>query len=182
MIADTTGCRFRTAGVEDTTALAALGRKTFIETFGHLYRPDDLAAFLVNHEEEKWREQLADDQFAVRIVEADGKAVAYAKLGPPSLPFEVSAPSIELRQFYVLRPWQGTSIARELMDWVLAEARQRGAEQLYLSVFVDNHRARRFYERHGFTFVAPYAFMVGNHADEDHIMRLDLNEAPEERR
>lgn len=180
--ADIASCRFRTASIEDAPALAALGRETFIETFGHLYRPDDLAAFLVSHEEERWREQLAGDEFVVRIVEADGKAVAYAKLGPPSLPFEVSAPSIELRQFYVLRPWQGTSIARELMDWALAEARQRGAEHLYLSVFVDNHRARRFYERYGFTFVAPYAFMVGNHADEDHIMRLDLDEAPEERR
>lgn len=180
--ADITSCRFRTASIEDAPALAALGRETFIETFGHLYQPDDLAAFLVSHDEERWREQLAADDFAVRIVEGDGKAVAYAKLGPPSLPFEVSAPSIELRQFYVLRPWQGTSIARELMDWVLAEARRRGAEELYLSVFVDNRRARRFYERYGFTFVAPYAFMVGNHADEDHIMRLILNDAPEERR
>lgn len=120
--ADITSCRFRTASIEDAPALAALGR----ETFGHLYRPDDLAAFLVSHDEERWREQLAADDFAVRIAEAGGKAVAYAKLGPPSLPFEVSAPSIELRQFYVLRPWQGTSIARELMDWVLAEARRRG--------------------------------------------------------
>ena len=180
--ADSASCRFRTAGVEDAPALAALGRETFVETFGHLYRPDDLAAFLVSRDEERWREQLADHEFAVRIVEADGEAVAYAKLGPPSLPFEVNAPSIELRQFYVLRPWQGTNIARELMDWVLAEARRRGAAELYLSVFVDNQRARRFYERYGFTFVAPYAFMVGNHADEDHIMRLVLDEAPEERR
>ena len=180
--ADMTSCRFRIAGVEDAPALAALGRATFVETFGHLYRPDDLAAFLVSHDEERWREQLADDGYAVRIAEADGQAVAYAKLGPPSLPFEVTAPSTELRQFYVLRPWQGTRIARELMGWVLVEARRRGAEHLYLSVFVDNHRARRFYERYGFTFVAPYAFMVGNHADEDHIMRLVLNEAPEEGR
>ena len=36
------------------------------------------------------------------------------------------------------------------MDWALDEARRRGARQLYLSVFIDNHRARRFYERYGF--------------------------------
>jgi GNAT superfamily N-acetyltransferase len=179
--ADTTSCRFRSAGIEDAPALAALGRASFVETFGHLYRPDDLAAFLVSHDEERWREQLAAEDFAVHIVEADGEPVAYVKLGPPSLPFEVTAPSIELRQLYVLRPWHGTPIARELMDWALAEARRRGAEEIYLSVFVDNHRARRFYERYGFTFVAPYAFMVGSHADEDHIMRLVLNDAPEER-
>jgi ribosomal protein S18 acetylase RimI-like enzyme len=60
------------------------------------------------------------------------------------------------------------------MDWVLEEARRRGAEQLFLSVFTDNHRARRFYARYGFEPVGTYAFMVGTHADEDIIMRARL--------
>jgi len=62
------------------------------------------------------------------------------------------------------------------MDWSNEEARRQGADDLYLSVFVDNHRARRFYERYGFEFVGLYAFMVGTHADEDHVMRLRLKE------
>ena len=55
--------------------------------------------------------------------------------------------------------------------------RARRADELYLSVFTDNHRARRFYDRYGFTFVQTYEFVVGSHADEDHILRLDLKEA-----
>jgi GNAT superfamily N-acetyltransferase len=92
------------------------------------------------------------------------------------LPFEPSAPSTELRQFYVLKPWHGSGVSRELMRWVLEKAKARGAKELYLSVFTDNHRARRFYEGYGFQFVRTYAFMVGNHADEDHIMRLSLED------
>jgi len=110
----------------------------------------------------------------VRIGEADGQAVAYAKLGPPSLPFEPRGNPIELRQIYVLKPWQGKGAAAEMMDWVLGEARRRGADELYLSVFTDNHRARRFYARYGFEEIGPYAFMVGSHADEDIVMRLGL--------
>jgi ribosomal protein S18 acetylase RimI-like enzyme len=60
------------------------------------------------------------------------------------------------------------------MQWGLDTARARGAEELYLTVYTDNHRARRFYERYGFEYVAPYKFMVGNHPDEDIIMRLKL--------
>ena len=41
------------------------------------------------------------------------------------------------------------------MDWALDEARRRGAEELYLTVYTDNHRARRFYERYGFEAVGP---------------------------
>jgi GNAT superfamily N-acetyltransferase len=166
---------YRDAGPDDAEALAELGRASFAETFGHLYSPDNLAAFLRTHSAESWRAELADPAFVVRLAEEDGKAVAYAKLGPPSLPFEVTGPTVELRQFYVLAPWHGSGLARTMMAWVIDEARARGAEQLYLSVFTDNHRARRFYERYGFEAVGTYHFMVGTHADDDIIMRLDLD-------
>ena len=167
---------YRNAVPADAPAMAALGRRTFTETFGHLYKPEDLAAFLETHNDEGWAAELGDPAFAIRIAEEGGEPAAYAKLGPPSLPFEPRGPCIELRQFYVLKPWQGRGISAALMEWALAEARARGAKEMYLSVFVDNHRARRFYDRYGFEFVQPYAFMVGSHADEDHIMRLVLED------
>jgi len=165
---------WRDAGPADAEALAALGRATFTKTFGHLYTPENLAAFLETHSPARWRAELSDPAFAVRLGEEGGRAVGYAKLGPPSLPFDVTGPTVELRQFYLLEPWHGQGAAQEMMAWVLAEAHRRGAEQLYLSVFTDNHRARRFYERYGFEAVGTYHFMVGDHADDDIIMRLEL--------
>ena len=165
---------FRDPAPEDAKALADLGARSFTETFGHLYTPENLDLFLANHSEERWRSELSGPRFAIRIGEADGEAVAYAKLGPPSLPFEPQGKPVELRQFYILKPWHGTGAARELMQWVFEEARRRGADELYLSVFVDNHRARRFYERYGFVAVGRYDFMVGTHADEDIVMRTAL--------
>ena len=165
---------FREAGPEDAVTLAELGARTFAETFGHLYTPENLAAFLASHSEARWRGELSDAAFAVRIGEVDGQAVAYAKIGPPTLPFEPEGQPIELRQFYVLEDWQGTGAARELMDWAISEARRRCGDELYLSVFIDNHRARRFYERYGFEAVGRYDFMVGTHADEDVVMRKKL--------
>jgi hypothetical protein len=37
---------YRDATVDDAPALAELFRESFCETFGHLYRPEDLSAFL----------------------------------------------------------------------------------------------------------------------------------------
>ena len=165
---------FRDARPGDAPAIARLGALTFVETFGELYDPADLALFLQNHAVAEWERQLTDPQYAVRVGEADGALGAYAKLGPPSLPFSPRGRAVELRQFYIRGPWQGSGAAAERMAWVLEEARRRQAEHLYLSVFTDNHRARRFYARHGFVEEGPYTFMVGNHADKDIVMRLDL--------
>lgn len=165
---------FRNARPSDADALAELGRRSFVETFAHLYSPEDLTAFLANHSVDSWAQELADPAFAVRIGEAGGAAVAYAKIGPPKLPFEPRGTAVELRQFYVLSDWHGRGAAGEMMAWVLDEARRRGGDNLYLSVFIDNARARAFYAKYGFVEEGRYAFMVGTQADEDIVMRLGL--------
>ena len=165
---------YRDATPADAAALASLGASSFTETFGHLYTPADLALFLDKHSAASWSAELADPAFAVRVVEDDGAMIAYAKLGPPQLPFTPPTGATELRQFAVLAPGPGAGFAAAPMEWVIATARANHAGELFLSVFTDNHRARRFYARYGFEEVGPYAFMVGTHADEDLIMQLKL--------
>jgi GNAT superfamily N-acetyltransferase len=160
--------------LSDAEAVADLFRTGFTDTFAHLYDPADLAAFLSQFSLERWRSELAAPSFAFRLANSDGEPVGYLKLGPLGLPVEPSVPALELKQLYIAREWHGTGVAAELMEWALGEAPARGAKELYLSVYTENWRARRFYERFGFVFHAPYVFMVGSHEDEDMIMRLGL--------
>jgi GNAT superfamily N-acetyltransferase len=162
---------YRCCGPGDAGALDALFRESFCSTFAHLYRPEDLEAFLGKFTRGAWESELADERFAFQLAEADGVPVGYVKLGPPELPVERRGPAIEIRQFYLLHEWRGAGIAHALMDWAMEEARVRGAREMYLTVFTENHRARRFYERFGFEAVGSYKFMVGSQPDEDIIMR-----------
>ena len=165
---------YRDATIDDAPELAELGAATFTDTFGHLYQPDDLAVFHKNHSIDAWEKELTDAAFAVRVAEKEGKMVGYAKLGPPHLPFEPRGEAAELRQLYVVEEMKGQGVAHTLIDWVIEGARDRRADHLYLSVFTENHRARRFYEKLGFEAEGTYHFMVGNHADDDIVMRLKL--------
>jgi ribosomal protein S18 acetylase RimI-like enzyme len=165
---------YRGATADDAEALAQLGAHTFTDTFGHLYQPADLEIFLQNHSASNWAKELNDSAFEVRVAEREGRPVGYVKLGPPHLPFEPRGEAAELRQLYVLEEVKGQGIAHELMNWVIERARDRRADHLYLSVFTENHRARRFYEKYGFEPEGTYAFRVGDHADEDIVMRLKL--------
>ena len=165
---------YRTATSADAADLAELGAHTFTDTFGHLYQSDDLDIFLQNHSPENWVKELNDPAFEVHVAVQDGKLVGYAKLGPPHLPFEPRGEAAELRQLYVVEEVKGQGVADALIQWVIERARDRRADHLYLSVFTENHRARRFYEKYGFEPEGTYAFMVGTHADEDIVMRLKL--------
>jgi ribosomal protein S18 acetylase RimI-like enzyme len=165
---------YRDATPADAAALDQLFKTSFCDTFAHLYRPEDLNSFLLSFGVAAWEKQLRDPAFACRIAEVDSAPVGYVKLGPLKIPVETDLSSMLLDQLYVLKEHHGSGIARDLMNWALAEATRRGFEALYLTVYLDNHRAKRFYERYGFEAVGRYDFMVGNHADEDIIMRKPL--------
>ena len=165
---------FRAATRDDLPAIDGVFERSFCDTFAHLYAAEDLSAFLAKFTLEAWAEEFDDTRFAFRVAEADGKVIGYCKVGPLTVPVEPLRPAIELRQLYFDHAWLGRGLSAPLMDWAIGEARRRGAEELYLSVFTENDRAQALYRRYGFVEVGPYAFMVGNHADEDIIMRLDL--------
>jgi len=165
---------YRDASADDLPAVDRIFRTSFCDTFAHLYSDENLSAFLGKFTLHAWRSEFHDPAYAFRIAEDDGKDVGYCKLGPLTLPVEAEGPAIELRQLYLLKGHHGTGIATELMAWALDEARRRGARELYLTVYIDNRRAKRFYERYGFVEVGHYDFMVGDQADHDIIMKKVL--------
>ncbi|HET7575094.1 MAG TPA: GNAT family N-acetyltransferase [Sphingomicrobium sp.] len=165
---------YRDAVPDDAATLDRIFDTSFRDAFGQLYRPEDLGFFLSSFGIADWERELQDGECAFRIAEADDVPVGYAKIGPLKLPLEPGAPAMMLHQLYLLKDYHGVGIAHGLMDWVLEEARRRGAREVYLTVFIDNHRAKRFYERYGFVAVGRYDFMVGKQADEDIVMKKFL--------
>ena len=168
---------YRDAQLGDAAALRELFAESFVETFGHLYRAEDLQDFLNGNSEAKWEANLSDPEVAVQVAEDEGELAGFVELAPKKLPYETAAPALELRRLYLASSAHGRGIAEQLMEWALKEAAARGAQELVLSVYVDNHRARRFYERYGFEAVGRYDFMVGSHADEDLILRHIIMQA-----
>lgn len=162
---------------EDAAALAEIGRKTFVDTFAHLYSPENLELFVsTTYTHETAADDIANPDRLLRVVERDGKFIAYCKLGL-TYGFEHDVGNrkvMELKQLYLLAEAQGTGIAQELMAWMREEAQARGFDAVALTVWSENYKAQRFYEKHGFAKWADTYFMVGNHRDDEYIYGLDL--------
>ncbi|WGM38628.1 GNAT family N-acetyltransferase [Caulobacter sp. NIBR1757] len=163
----------RRAGPADAEALSRIGAETFSETFGHLYPPEDLSAFLAYaYGLERTRADLADPAKASWLVEQEGQVVGYASAGPCGLPHDEARPADgELYRLYLFKAHQGGGLGRRLLDTVLAWLERDGPRTLWIGVWSENHGAQRLYGRLGFERVGDYIFPVGKTMDEEFILR-----------
>ncbi|MEJ0060539.1 MAG: GNAT family N-acetyltransferase [Terricaulis sp.] len=165
---------YRDALLEDAPALAVISRDTFVATFGHLYPPEDLAAYMASkYGADIQRAEIADASSHYRLAFRGDALVGYCKTGALGLPVEEPG-ALELHRLYVEAAEKGAGIAQSLMDEALDWARKQGAPAIYLSVWENNARAQRFYRRYGFQHVGEHGFMVGRMRDRDLIWRLGL--------
>jgi len=167
--------QLRPAGPDDAPALAELATEAFVAAFGHLYRREDLGAFLAEHRTaEVYRQALADPGTRIAVAELDDTLAGYALIHWPS---EFAAESdaarpLALHQLYCAPEMTGRGIGAALMDWALGEAGARGCDAVQLSVWSENFAAQRFYVRYGFSKIADIGFMVGTQRDEEFLLEL----------
>jgi RimJ/RimL family protein N-acetyltransferase len=153
----------RPAGVDDLGRLLDLEKAASTAGLAHVFGPD--IPFPDDDVLARWRLVLEEPGVTVVIDEADGQPIGYAAYGDGWL-----------RHFGYLPAWWGTGRAQALHDYVAAAMRadnpdqadhagrvddpdradsaqsaDRVARPLRLWVLVDNHRARAFYARLGWT-------------------------------
>lgn len=160
----------------DAPVLAALARDTFFDTFAATNAAADMALHLERaYGAPQQTAELADPAIITLLVEAAGRAVAYAQLRTGPVPDCVrGAAPIELWRFYVTRDWHGRGIAQALMARALAEAGAAGARTTWLGVWEHNSRARAFYGKCGFTDVGEHVFLFGTDPQTDRVMARPL--------
>lgn len=170
----------RRATPADAATLSALAERTFVEAFGHLYPPEDLAVFLrESYAEDRQRVILEAPGYAVWLLEDDGVAVGHAAAGPCGLPHPAVEPGDgELKRLYVLAAWQnsgwGGRLFRAAMDWLQAD----GPRTIWIGVWSENPGAQRFYARHGFSKVGEHTFPVGRVVDLEFTLRREKTAGP----
>jgi len=161
----------RLATPADAAAICDLGRRAFVARFGHLYRPEDLAAFLDKvYSEAPVLREVGDPGLRIAVMEDGGALVSFCKIAlKSSLPAGHSNAlcPMELKQLYTDPTRIGGGLGARLMEWALQMAEQAGADEIQLSVYSDNPEAQRFYARYGFAKIADIEFWVGDHCDAE---------------
>ena len=166
----------RVAEPNDASALTAVGRETFTQTFGHLYPPQDLTAYLASaYTDEAYGRWIADPAYGVWIAKDADRTVGYAVTGPCDLPHpDVTKSCGELKRLYLLKDAQGSGTGGRLLDLCLETLGQPG-RRLWIGVWSENFGAQRLYGRHGFVKVGEYEMPIGEVRDRPETREFILS-------
>jgi len=171
------GFTIRRGTPADAASLAEFGARTFYETFAADNTPEDMAQHLAS----AWSPALQDAELRNPLLDTllamgpDGTLAGFAQLRAEYAPACVpTRKPIELKRFYVDKPWQGRGLARALMAEVERAARAHDARELWLGVWERNERAQAFYRKCGFEKVGTQVFVVGADPQTDFVMLRDL--------
>lgn len=101
---------------------------------------------------EAWRSQLAPDHARHTFVaEREARAIGFVTVGPAD-DEPLPAGTGKLFALYLEPDVIGGGVGRALCEHAVAELRARGFADAVLWVLEENERARRFYERGGWSF------------------------------
>ncbi len=168
----------RDAHPSEAFAVSELAARTF-----PLASPPTLARA---HLDAYIRENLTHEHFAAHIDhpgrdvfvatvghELRGYALAfYGTDGAPAPTLGVTLdPAGLLSKCYAVPEMHGRGVAASLLGAIEERARERGVAGLWLNTNGDNHRAQRFYAKHGWVRVGDIDFVVGESVHHDPVFQ-----------
>lgn len=166
----------RQATLLDLTALQAIGRQTFVETFSESNSEENLAAYLEEgFSEDKLGAELRNEnsQFYFALQKED--VIGYLKVNWGDAQTEKQdSQALEIERIYVLQDYHGSEVGQKLFEKALEIAHNHEAPFIWLGVWEENPRAIRFYQKNGFLEFGEHIFQLGGDAQRDVLMKLIL--------
>ncbi len=173
--------------VETLQGVALAG---FMQTFGANYPQADVDDYCERRLSlAAIQQELMDEKAYFYLIHAQIKGkmtcVGYIKYLVPSSLYAAHLPNTFvdkytnrgcLERMYILQPYQGLGLAAVAMQYVLSQLRaSHQVDGVYLSVWSENHRAQRFYQRFGFQTIGSFGYPVGDTVDLELLFGLPLD-------
>lgn len=138
----------RRASVADAQSIANVHVLSWQQGYAGIVPAEFLAGLDPEKRAAQWVEHLNDEASSVWVAHGYGRVFGFSSIGP-SRDEDAEANTQEIYTIYLDPEAWGTGVARELMHTMLEPLSQ--ADPVTLWVLAENERARRFYQRHGFS-------------------------------
>jgi len=160
----------RFADVHDINTIGFLAQQIWPETYKDILSAEQLS-YMINmfYSPASLKNQMVDQRHKFILLEDEDNPVGFASY---SL---IKKPGIyKLHKIYVLTNQQGKGLGKTLLDFIVSDIKPQRATALQLNVN-RNNKAKRFYERLGFTVIKEEDIDIGNnYFMNDYVMEKIL--------
>lgn len=163
-------------GLQDIEQLQAIGRQTFSETFAQSNSADNMAKYLEEaYAHDKLSAELTDPNSLFYLASLNDEIIGYLKLNFGASQTELKDNSaLEIERIYVAKAFHGQKVGQLLYDKAIEVAKEKKVDYIWLGVWEENHRAIQFYTKNGFVAFDKHVFVLGDDAQTDIMMKLEL--------
>ena len=149
----------RLARHDDLPQVAHIARLTWDATYNKTIAPENRREFLERaYKLENLESALNTPGHWLYVAEVEPQVIGF---GHFVRRYHPTRPRAELIRLYVLPDYQNLTIGHTLLAVGFAALAKAGIEQCFVSVQSSNSLARKFYERHGFTFHQTHGQFLG---------------------
>lgn len=161
----------------DIEILALLGRVTWAESHGHyIADKSNLLKYLdENFSISKTTQELNNTKQHFYIIYVENLPIGYAKLIENVAHENVdSQNNCRLERIFILNDFIPLRVGKQLLNHVEAQAKAMQLDTMWLSVYIKNTRAIRFYEKNKFKHVGELNFIVNGNSYENIVFAKKL--------
>ncbi len=162
--------KIKKATKADIEVLALLGRLTWAESHGHYIEDkNDVSKYLKeNFSVFKTKQNINNPKQLFYIIYVDDLPVGYAKLVVNASNQNVTSQnSCQLERIFILNDFIPLKIGQQLLTFVEEQAKKLQFDTMWLTVYIKNNRAIRFYERNEFKNAGELNFIVNGKGYEN---------------
>ena len=146
----------RNATINDIELIRELTFKVWPQTYSSIISKEQIDYMLeMMYSNKSLALQMAEGSQFI-IVQDTKRPVGFASYKP------VAINIYKLDKIYILQTQQGKGIGKFVIDYILQQTKDRGAESLQLQVNRNNINAKSFYEKIGFSIIQEADFEIGN--------------------
>ena len=140
----------RYANLKDAKRIATININGWRTAYKGIVSDEELAILYVEKATINVRERLIAKPHEIIVIEYETEIEGFIGFGT-ARDEDITKTCAEIYAVYFDVKYYGNGSAITLMNWVFNRLKDAGYHEVILWVFKDNHRARRFYEKMGFT-------------------------------
>ena len=174
---ETTMIKIKQTDEADTEVLALLGRLTWAESHGqYVDDKNDVSKYLdENFSVAKTSQNMSNPNIHYYILYSNDLPVGYVKLiNNTEQKHVVSKNAVQLERIFILKDFIPLKVGQQLLTYVEEQAKALKFDTMWLSVYIKNNRAIRFYEKNEYKNVGDLNFKVNGKSYENIVFSKAL--------